>query len=233
VAALAREQAGVVSRRQLIALGLSPAQARTELDTGRWQSLHVGVYATFTGPVPPLAALWAALLRAGPGAVAGPRSSLWLSGLLDRPPSPFDIDIPATRRVELGDGVTMLVRRHSDLDRVRHPVASPPRLRIGTTTPRARAVNGDTATWSIRTASLSSWTVVRHTRTMRDYAIAGGTTGWLRADERPFATAGARWRGIRVRWRVRRRRYCPGSAGPEPCAPAVRNAGSLSDRWSV
>ena len=53
-----------MSRAQLLRLGLSPAQARRHIDNGRWQTLHTGVHATFTGPVSPSSRVWAAVLYA-------------------------------------------------------------------------------------------------------------------------------------------------------------------------
>ena len=68
VAALAARQAGVVSRRQLLGLGLSPRAIARRLAGGRLHALHRGVYA-----VGHIAVTWegrarAALLAAGAGA---------------------------------------------------------------------------------------------------------------------------------------------------------------------
>ena len=49
--AVADEQGGLVSRQQLIDLGLTRAQAAANVDNGRWQRVHPDVYATFTGPI--------------------------------------------------------------------------------------------------------------------------------------------------------------------------------------
>jgi predicted amino acid-binding ACT domain protein len=84
--ALAAEQDGIVARQQLLACGLSPGAARREIVARRWRRLYPGVYATFSGPVPDRAQIWAALLRAGPGAVAGHRTALWLAGVIDDRP---------------------------------------------------------------------------------------------------------------------------------------------------
>jgi hypothetical protein len=86
------------------------------------------VYATFSGPLPTDARLWGAILRAGPGAVAGPWSSLWLIGVLDRPPDVLDVLVPAERRVR-GAG-QLRVRRRRGLGALMHPASSPPRLRV-------------------------------------------------------------------------------------------------------
>ena len=83
---VATAQHGLISRRQLIGLGLTPSQARTNVTNGRWQRVHPGVYATFTGTLDPLHRVWAALLYAGQDAVACCATSLWLFGLLDKAP---------------------------------------------------------------------------------------------------------------------------------------------------
>jgi Transcriptional regulator, AbiEi antitoxin len=124
----ARRQEGVVTRRQALDAGISPEVIRSRLATGRWQRLSSGVYATISGPLTEPARLWAALLRAGPGAVAGPSATLWLAGALDRPPDPWDVVIPVERRVRAGSAIHVL-RRH-DVAAVRHPAAWPPRLRL-------------------------------------------------------------------------------------------------------
>jgi hypothetical protein len=128
VDALAATQAGVVARAQLLALGLTCAQARAAVDAGRWKRLHPGVYATFTGPAPEPARVWAAVLRAGRGAVAGSRTSLWLCGLLDHLPSPLDVCVPAAREVTRAHGVR--TQRRRGLAELTQPASSPPRLRL-------------------------------------------------------------------------------------------------------
>jgi hypothetical protein len=133
-----RQQAGMVSRRQVLAAGGSPEAIRTRLASGRWQSPWAGVYATFSGPLTTDARLWGAILRAGPGAVAGPWSSLWLIGVLDRPPDVLDVLVPAERRVR---GVGQVrVRRRRGLAALKHPASSPPRLRIEAAVLQAAAV---------------------------------------------------------------------------------------------
>ena len=64
-------------------LNLSSAAARTNLDNGRWRVLLPGVYATFTGPVGPMAMVWSAVLYAGTGAAACGPTALWLTGAID------------------------------------------------------------------------------------------------------------------------------------------------------
>jgi hypothetical protein len=128
VLTLAGQQAGVVGRRQLLELGLTAARARAPVETGHWRRLLPGVYLTFDGPVSPQAMMWALILDAGPGAVAGPRRTLWLCGLLDDPPDVLDVCVPHHRQVRaVAAGA---VRRRRDLAAVTHPASLPPRLRI-------------------------------------------------------------------------------------------------------
>src|SRR5690348_1788143 len=64
---------------------LNAQMITTRLERGRWQQLQWGVYATFSGPPPRQAWLWAAVLRAGPGAVLSHLTAAELHGLLDTP----------------------------------------------------------------------------------------------------------------------------------------------------
>src|SRR6478609_2483119 len=121
-------QAGVLSRSQLIAIGLSRSQARRHVVNGRWQVLLPGVYAGFTGPVGQTARIWAAVLYAGTDAVASHGIALWLAGVLDRPPAVTHISIPASRRVQPQPGVKVH-RTRASADSA-HPAALPPRSRI-------------------------------------------------------------------------------------------------------
>ena len=67
-------------------------------------AVHRGVYATFTGPIPRDAQLWAAVLYAGPGAQLSHQTAAELIGLTDRP-SPFiHVTIAANRRVGAASG---------------------------------------------------------------------------------------------------------------------------------
>jgi hypothetical protein len=79
-----RGQAGIITRYQAIAVGHSTATVRARLDSGRWQRIFTGVYATFSGPLPRHSLLWAAVLRAGPGAALSHETAAELAGLVDR-----------------------------------------------------------------------------------------------------------------------------------------------------
>jgi hypothetical protein len=82
----------------------------------------------FSGAVPRMATLWAAVLAAGPGAVLSHWSAAELAGLLDRPASTVHVAVPHGRKVVAVPGVVVHRSRH--LWRIRHPVQEPPRTRI-------------------------------------------------------------------------------------------------------
>ena len=62
-----RYHAGIVTRAQAHRSGLSDRAIVHRVATGRWQRVHLGVYATFSGPLSRQARLWAAVLYAGVG----------------------------------------------------------------------------------------------------------------------------------------------------------------------
>jgi predicted transcriptional regulator of viral defense system len=127
VTELARWQGGAISRRQLLAAGFTPQMIFTRLERGRWQQLHWGVYAMFTGPVPREAELWAALLRAGPGAVLSHLSAAELHELIDYPGESIYVTVPSTRRITMRGVVVRTSRRIAEATQ---PGREPPRTSV-------------------------------------------------------------------------------------------------------
>lgn len=126
---LARQQAGVVARRQLQALGVPRRVVRTQLRARRWQRPYPGTFVVFTGPLPPLARLWAALLYAGKDSVASHDSAAWLDGLRAELPAVVDVCVPHGRRHRASrTGVRVRQSRH--LASRTHPTRTPPRTRL-------------------------------------------------------------------------------------------------------
>jgi very-short-patch-repair endonuclease len=131
--AIAELQSGVISRGQLLDLGLSAAEAKADINTGRWQRIFPGVYATFTGPIGFHSQVWAALLYAGGGAAASHGTALWLWKLVDEAPSVIDVVVPESRRVLRQPGLRVHRRRaldQPDISSLVHPSAQPVRLRV-------------------------------------------------------------------------------------------------------
>jgi hypothetical protein len=103
----AREQGGVIARRQAVQAGLSVDKITWLLKRGDWRQVHRGVYVTFTGPVSRNAQLWAAVLYAGPGAYLSHETAAEINGLSDDESSAINVTIPASRRISAPPGVVI------------------------------------------------------------------------------------------------------------------------------
>lgn len=125
---VADAQAGLLSRAQAMACGLSRSSVDHRLLSGRWVRALPGVYRTFTGEPTPLGGAWAAVLYAGVGARLDAGPSLWLAGVGQQPPPQWPVLVPVHRRVVGQPGAPTTVSRH--LHAWAHPSASPPRLRV-------------------------------------------------------------------------------------------------------
>ena len=104
---LAQSQHGVVSRVQALRAGLSPGMISFRIRSGRWQQLHAGVYAAFTGSPDRGAWLWAAFLSAGPGAALSHETAAELQGLVDKPVNPIHVTVPHGRHILAVKGVRL------------------------------------------------------------------------------------------------------------------------------
>jgi putative AbiEi antitoxin of type IV toxin-antitoxin system len=125
---LADLQRGILTTAQLSAAGVSRELARSRVRQGRWQRLHRGVYATFSGELTREAVLWAAVLSAGPDAMLSFRSAAEIDGLTDEVSQLVHVTVPADRRVHGGDGI--VVHYSSRARQARHPTYTPPRTRV-------------------------------------------------------------------------------------------------------
>jgi Transcriptional regulator, AbiEi antitoxin len=129
LAEIADIQAGVVTASQAVASGLSEELLRSRVGQGRWQRIHRGVYATFSGELSRRAQLWAAVLSAGPGAMLSHRSAAELQGLTDEPSQVIHVTVPTKRRVR-GSTADVVIHRSGRAARVAHPAATPPRTKV-------------------------------------------------------------------------------------------------------
>jgi predicted transcriptional regulator of viral defense system len=123
----ARRQAGVISRQQLLDAGLTSQMIATRLERGRWQQLYRGVYAVFSGPPPRATWLWAAVLRAGPGATLSHLTAAELHKLIDTPAETIFVTVPSTRRVTTPG---LLIRTSGRISQARQPGREPPRTSV-------------------------------------------------------------------------------------------------------
>jgi hypothetical protein len=94
-------QAGAISRQQLLAAGVTSQMVATRLERNRWQQLYRGVYAVFNGPPGRETRLWAAVLRAGDGAVLSHLTAAELHGLNDVSTETIFVTVPSARRVRV------------------------------------------------------------------------------------------------------------------------------------
>jgi predicted transcriptional regulator of viral defense system len=98
------------------------------IESGQWQRLHRGVFATFSGPVPRDALLWGAVLRAGDRAVLSHHTAAELWGLSEEPLEPIHISVP--RETGMLDIPGLVVHYSSRLPQARHPARLPPQTRL-------------------------------------------------------------------------------------------------------
>ena len=125
---LLRGQRGVIASWQAEPAGLTPQRAKALVRAGRWQRLHYGVYASFTGEPTRQAALWAAVLRAGPQSVLSHETAAELDGLVEKTSKLMHVTIPESRRVRPIAGFA--IHRSGRIFEARHPGLLPPRTMI-------------------------------------------------------------------------------------------------------
>jgi hypothetical protein len=125
---LADSQRGILTAGQVVAAGLSKELPRSRVRQGRWQRLHRGVYATFSGEPSREAVLWAAVLSAGSDAMLSFRSSAEVDGLTDQVSQLIHVTVPVEQHVRKAEGV--VVHRSNRARQARHPTFTPPRTRV-------------------------------------------------------------------------------------------------------
>lgn len=81
VRAAAHAQNGVLSRRQILALGLTRWDIAAEVRSGRWRQHHRQTICIHTGPLDAKAQRWHAVIEAGTRAVLDGTGSLLAVGL--------------------------------------------------------------------------------------------------------------------------------------------------------
>jgi hypothetical protein len=133
---LLRFQHGAIARWQAASVGLDPTVIDTLLRRGRWQVLYRGVYAAFTGHPTRECLLWAAVLRAGPGAVLSHHTAAELDRLTDHSGKIIHVTVGGDRRVKIQHeepfrlASPIVTHRTNLIDSISHPVRTPPRTRV-------------------------------------------------------------------------------------------------------
>ena len=125
---LVRRQLGAVSRSQAIRAGLTVDMIKFRVRSGRWQQIHPGVYATFSGALGRGPRLWAVVLSAGPGAVLSHETAAELHQLIDRPADTIHVTVPRQRHIASLSGA-VIHRSGRAIDAIQAH-ANPPRTKI-------------------------------------------------------------------------------------------------------
>ncbi len=123
-------QAEVIARRQGAEVSIGSDTMRSRVRNGRWQRLQRGVYASFSGEPTREAMLWAALLRAGPGAVLSHQTAAERHGLIEEPSTVITITVPASRSPARMKIPGIVIHRSDMILRTRHPAMLPPCTRV-------------------------------------------------------------------------------------------------------
>jgi len=123
-------QGKAIARYQGAAADIDPRSMRSKVGAERWQRLHRGVYATFSGEPARETVLWAALLRAGPDAVLSHQTAAERHGLIDTPSAVITITVPASRHPAQTKISGVIVHRSDAILRTRHPAMQPPCTRV-------------------------------------------------------------------------------------------------------
>ena len=125
---LVRAQCGIVSGEQALRNGVTRGRVRAHIAAGRWARVFPGIYATFSGPLPRAAQLWAAVLQAGTGAMLSHHTAAEVAGLIERPSSTIHVTVPHQRNPCRVSGVR--IHRSCRAAKARHPAKNPPQTRI-------------------------------------------------------------------------------------------------------
>jgi len=105
IVALVERQYGVITRRQLLALGATPSMVETRLRRGTLVPLHPGIYAVGHRQLRREGHWLAAVLACGPGSVLSHRDAAALHGL--RPGGRSRVDVTTARRVRSRGGIAI------------------------------------------------------------------------------------------------------------------------------
>jgi very-short-patch-repair endonuclease len=126
---LLRHHAGVITRAQALAAGMTRHAVYARVDSRRWQQLQVGVYAAYSGRPTRESLMWAAVLGARQGGVLCHQSAAELHGLLEAGRgAAIHVMVPRGHTVAPMTGVVIHYSQRVDV--ARHPALEPPRTRL-------------------------------------------------------------------------------------------------------
>lgn len=148
---LLERQRGILTRSDAARYGLDDEKIGRLVRSGRWQRLHLGVFASFSGLPGREAVLWAAVLRAGRGAVISHGTAAELLRLVDEAGPVIHVTVPVGRHPQSIRGVRVHLSRRAAV--AVHPAALPPRTRVEETVldlADAAASVDDACGWAFR-----------------------------------------------------------------------------------
>lgn len=128
LAGSALDQAGVLTRAQIVEHGLSCHSIERLVRAGDWQVLAPGVYFTAPGQPPWIACAWAGVLLGGAGSALAVHSAARLQGLVDGDPLPIQVLVRHSRRMT--DRPWVRFNRQRARVRLPNTLAAPPRTRL-------------------------------------------------------------------------------------------------------
>ena len=105
---------GIVSLQQAKAAGVARKKLHQQARSGKGQRVHRGVYATFAGELTRTAELWAAISRAGRGAMLSHETAAEIQGLSSQPSSLIHITVPTRRRPAQRSEIAGVIIHRSD-----------------------------------------------------------------------------------------------------------------------
>ena len=167
-------QNGVLTRSQALAAGFTDQVIATNLRQGRWQRLHPGVYATFSGPPGADCLQWAAVLRAGPRAVLSYQTAARLWDLAGPATAAIHVTVPRGSPVAGAPG--LVVHYSQRVTQARHPTRTPPLTTVEETALDLAGAAGtaeDAVAWVLRAVASRRTTAehlavaMRHRRRLR------------------------------------------------------------------
>lgn len=96
---LADQQCGIVTRAQLLSIGMSPRAFNGYVADGLWQRVDRGTFWTGTAKPPWSALAWSASTIGGSNALIAGHAAAYLHGLADESRLPIEVMIPQQQRV--------------------------------------------------------------------------------------------------------------------------------------
>jgi hypothetical protein len=127
ITVLMQEQAGVISRRQILSCGGDDNVIERRLRRREWARVHPGVFVDHTGPLTWVQRAWAAVLYYWPAALSHDSALALPQGGPAQPPTdPIHVAIDARRRQRRRPGIH--VHRMTQLQQNIQPNRLPPRI---------------------------------------------------------------------------------------------------------